>query len=94
MGTLKFSGGVAMKKVVVAFLLATSLPMAHAGEYVKCNGILSLSPGNGTAKFNINASRGDASSVCNMEGLQSLLEQVLGREIAGPTAIHRTHVLR
>lgn len=58
-----------MKKVIVSLLLAASLPMAHAGEYVKRNGALSLSSGNGIAEFNINASHGNASGVCNMEGV-------------------------
>lgn len=57
-----------MKKVIVSLLLAASLPMAHASEYVKRNGALSLSSGNGIAEFNINASHGNASGVCNMEG--------------------------
>jgi len=42
---------------------------AHAGEYVKPNGSLLLSTKNGFADFNINASRGDASGVRNMEGV-------------------------
>lgn len=58
-----------MKKVILSLLLATSLPLAHAGEYVKNNGSLSLSLGNGTAEFNINASLGSASGVCNIEGV-------------------------
>lgn len=58
-----------MKKVIVSLLLAASLSMAHAGEYVKRNGDLSLSPGNSAAEFNINASHGNASGVCNMEGV-------------------------
>lgn len=61
--------GVIMKKIVLTLLLASSFTMAHAGEYVKQNGDLSLSMGNGTAEFNINASHGNASGVCNMEGI-------------------------
>ncbi|EJX3081951.1 acyl-CoA dehydrogenase [Salmonella enterica] len=58
-----------MRNIIVTLLLAASLPMAHAGEYVKRNGALSLSPGNDAAEFNINASHGNASGVCNMEGV-------------------------
>ncbi|EKQ3557687.1 acyl-CoA dehydrogenase [Salmonella enterica] len=58
-----------MKKIVLTLLLASSFSMAHAGEYTKQNGALSLSTGNGTAEFNINASHGNASGVCNMEGV-------------------------
>lgn len=58
-----------MKKIVLTLLLASSSTMAHAGEYVKQNGYLSLSTENGTAEFNINASHGNASGVCNMEGV-------------------------
>ncbi|MDT7458372.1 acyl-CoA dehydrogenase [Citrobacter koseri] len=58
-----------MKKIVLTLLLASSFTMAHAGEYVKRNGALSLLTGNGTAEFNINASHGNASGVCNMEGV-------------------------
>ncbi|WP_404931829.1 acyl-CoA dehydrogenase, partial [Pectobacterium brasiliense] len=39
------------------------------GMPVKPNGSLSLSAKNGFADFSINASRGDASGVCNMEGV-------------------------
>ncbi|MEY7269439.1 acyl-CoA dehydrogenase [Citrobacter koseri] len=58
-----------MKKIVLTLLLASSFTMAHAAEYVKRNGALSLWMGNGTAEFNINASHGNASGVCNMEGI-------------------------
>lgn len=58
-----------MKKIVLTFLLASSFTMAHAAEYVKRNGALSLSTRNDTAEFNINASHGNASGVCNMEGI-------------------------
>jgi hypothetical protein len=43
--------------------------MVHAGEYVKRNGVLSLSSENGAAGFNVNASHGNASGICNMEGV-------------------------
>lgn len=58
-----------MKKIALTLLLASSFPMAHAAEYVKRNGALSLSTRNDTAEFNINASHGNASGVCNMEGI-------------------------
>lgn len=58
-----------MKKIILTLLLVSCLPIAHAGEYVKRNGALSLSPGNGATEFNINASNGNASGVCNMEGV-------------------------
>lgn len=58
-----------MKKIVLTLLLAISFTMAHAAEYFKQNGALSLSMGNDTAEFNINAPHGDASGVCNMEGI-------------------------
>ncbi|ULS52229.1 acyl-CoA dehydrogenase [Pectobacterium carotovorum] len=58
-----------MKKIVSALSIACFATFAHAGEYVKSNGILSLSAKNGSADFSINASHGDASGVCNMEGV-------------------------
>ncbi|MFJ5480479.1 acyl-CoA dehydrogenase [Pectobacterium carotovorum] len=61
--------GYFMKKIVSALSIACFATFAHAGEYVKSNGILSLSAKNGSADFSINASHGDASGVCNMEGV-------------------------
>ncbi|EAM9428028.1 TPA_asm: acyl-CoA dehydrogenase [Salmonella enterica] len=58
-----------MKKIALTVLLASSFTMAHAAEYAKRNGALFLSPGNGATEFNINASNGNASGVCNMEGV-------------------------
>ncbi|EAM5405517.1 acyl-CoA dehydrogenase [Salmonella enterica] len=58
-----------MKKTILLFILASGLSMAHAGEYIKRNGALSLSQGSGAVEFNINASHGNASGVCNMEGI-------------------------
>ncbi|EOC0265345.1 acyl-CoA dehydrogenase [Cronobacter dublinensis] len=58
-----------MKKIISFLFIASSATFAHAGEYVKSNGILSLSAKNGSAEFSINASHGDASGVCNMEGV-------------------------
>lgn len=58
-----------MKKIISMLFIASYATFAHAGEYVKSNGILSLSAKNGSAEFSINASRGDASGVCNMEGV-------------------------
>lgn len=56
-----------MKKTIFALCLLTFLPLVHAGEYVKRNGILSLTPAVKIAKFNINASHGDT-SVCEIQG--------------------------
>ncbi len=58
-----------MKKILLALLIASSFTIAHAAEYVKRYGFLSLSVKNGFAEFNFNASRGDDSGVCNMEGV-------------------------
>ncbi|WP_323644715.1 hypothetical protein [Pectobacterium versatile] len=63
-----------MKKIISILLIVSSFHFAHAGEYVKPNGILSLSAKNGSAKFSINASHGDASGVCNMEGIAESVE--------------------
>ncbi|MBG6246232.1 acyl-CoA dehydrogenase [Candidatus Symbiopectobacterium sp. 'North America'] len=56
-----------MKKITIAFILIANLPLAHAGEYVKRNGVLSLSPRGAVAEFNINASHGDT-SICEIYG--------------------------
>ncbi|EAA8812189.1 acyl-CoA dehydrogenase [Salmonella enterica subsp. enterica serovar Agama] len=56
-----------MNKVIVAFLMIINLSVAHADEYVKRNGALSLFLNNGTAEFNINTSNGNASGVCNID---------------------------
>ncbi|QMI03390.1 acyl-CoA dehydrogenase [Citrobacter sp. RHB25-C09] len=56
-----------MKKIIITLCLMASLPWAHAGEYIKRNGILSLSPAVEVAKFNINASHGDT-SICEIQG--------------------------
>jgi hypothetical protein len=58
-----------MKKIISVLFIVSSFHFAHAGEYVKANSYLSLSAKNGFAEFNINASRGEASGVCNMEGV-------------------------
>lgn len=58
-----------MKKIISILFIVSSFTFAHAGEYVKPNGSMSLSAKNGFADFSINASRGDASGVCNMEGV-------------------------
>lgn len=58
-----------MKKTISILFIVSSFTFAHAGEYVKPNGSMSLSAKNGFADFSINASRGDASGVCNMEGV-------------------------
>ena len=56
-----------MKNITIAFILVTSVSLAHAGEYVKRNGILSLSPRGEIAEFNINDSHGDT-SICEVYG--------------------------
>lgn len=57
-----------MNKIIAAFLKIVNLSVAHADEYVKRNGALSLFLNNGIAEFNINASHGKASGVCNIDG--------------------------
>lgn len=69
-----------MKKIVLTLVLVVSLPFAYAGEYVKRDGVLSILSGNGTAKFSINASHGDASGVCNMEGIAESVEAGAGQQ--------------
>ncbi|MEH0013685.1 acyl-CoA dehydrogenase [Citrobacter portucalensis] len=58
-----------MKKAIVTFLLIASLPVAHADAYVKRNGALSIFQHNEGIEFNINASHGNSSGVCNMDGV-------------------------
>ncbi|MCA6952798.1 acyl-CoA dehydrogenase [Pectobacterium polaris] len=58
-----------MKKIISILFIVSCSTFAYAGEYVKPNGSLLLSAKNGFADFSINASRGDASGVCNMEGV-------------------------
>lgn len=58
-----------MKKLILVFILTGGFNMAYANEYIKNNGVLSLSSDNGSAKFSINASHGSSSGVCNMEGV-------------------------
>lgn len=58
-----------VKKIISILLIVSSFHFVRAGEYVKANGYLLLSANNGFAEFIINASRGDASSFCNMEGV-------------------------
>ena len=55
------------RKLLVLLMVAIALP-AVAAQYVKPGAVLTLNPGKGNAKFNINASTGDGSGVCNMEG--------------------------
>lgn len=58
-----------MKKIIMGFILIACIPTVNAEEYVKQNGILSLFMGNNGAEFNINASHGDTSGVCSLEGI-------------------------
>ena len=57
-----------MNRKLLALLMVTiTLPVA-AAQYVKPGAVLTLHPGQNNAEFNINASTGDGSGVCNMEG--------------------------
>ncbi|EAO2081606.1 acyl-CoA dehydrogenase [Salmonella enterica] len=58
-----------MKRSVSVLLFIVSIPMAHASEYMKRDGALSLFQHDGDVEFNINASHGNTSGVCNMEGI-------------------------
>ncbi len=55
------------RKLLALLMAAITLPVA-AAQYVKPGAVLTLNPGKGNAEFNINASTGDGSGVCNMEG--------------------------
>ena len=55
------------RKLLALFRAAITLPVA-AAQYVKPGAVLTLHPGQNNAEFNINASTGDGSGVCNMEG--------------------------
>lgn len=55
------------RKLLALLMAAITLPVA-AAQYVKPGAVLTLNPGKGNAEFNINASTGNGSGVCNMEG--------------------------
>ncbi|WP_370619719.1 acyl-CoA dehydrogenase [Citrobacter meridianamericanus] len=55
------------RKLLASLMAAITLPVA-AAQYVKPGAVLTLNPGKGNAEFNINASTGDGSGVCNMDG--------------------------
>ncbi|EAA2771243.1 acyl-CoA dehydrogenase [Salmonella enterica subsp. diarizonae] len=55
------------RKLLALLMAAITLPVA-AAQYVKPGAVLTLNPGQNNAEFNINASTGDGSGVCNMEG--------------------------
>lgn len=55
------------RKLLVLLMVAIALPAA-AAQYVKPGAVLTLHPGQNNAEFNINASTGDGSGVCNIEG--------------------------
>ncbi len=55
------------RKLLALLMAAITLPVA-AAQYVKPGAVLTLNPGKGNAEFSINASTGDGSGVCNMEG--------------------------
>lgn len=58
-----------MKKWIILFISIGGFNFVYADEYIKNNGTLSLSSDNGSAKFSINASHGNSTGVCNMEGV-------------------------
>ncbi|MDU2377506.1 MAG: acyl-CoA dehydrogenase [Enterobacter cloacae] len=55
------------RKLMTLLMVAITLP-AVATQYAKPGAVLTLNPGQDNAEFNINASMGDGSGVCNMEG--------------------------
>lgn len=57
-----------MNRNLLALLMAAITLPATAEQYVKPGAVLTLNPGKDNADFNINASTGDGSGVCNMEG--------------------------
>ncbi|EAM2920087.1 acyl-CoA dehydrogenase [Salmonella enterica] len=57
-----------MNRKLLALLMVTITLPAAATQYVKPGAVLTLHPGQNNAEFNINASTGDGSGVCNMEG--------------------------
>ncbi|WP_436933322.1 acyl-CoA dehydrogenase [Escherichia coli] len=57
-----------MNRKLLALLMAAIALPALAAQYVKPGAILTLNPGEGKAEFSINASTGDGSGICNMDG--------------------------
>ncbi|HEA0261622.1 TPA: acyl-CoA dehydrogenase [Salmonella enterica] len=55
------------RKLLALLMVATTLPAA-ATQYVKPGAALNLNSRQDNAEFNINASTGNGSGVCNMEG--------------------------
>lgn len=55
------------RKLLVLLMVTIALPAA-ATQYVKPGAVLTLNPGKSNVEFNINASTGDGSGVCNIEG--------------------------
>ena len=55
------------KKLLILLMVTIALPAA-ATQYVKPGAVLTLNPGKSNADFNINASTGDGSGICNMDG--------------------------
>lgn len=64
------------KKLMALLMIAVTLPAA-ATQYVKPGAVLTLNPGQNNAEFHINASTGDGSGVCNIEGTA---QQIAARE--------------
>ncbi|QSW34629.1 acyl-CoA dehydrogenase [Leclercia pneumoniae] len=57
-----------MNRKLLALLMAAIALPAAAAQYVKPGAILTVYPGEGKAEFSINASTGDGSGLCNMDG--------------------------
>lgn len=71
--------GIVMKKFPMIFIFVTGSSLAHANVYTKNNSVLSLSPGNGVAEFNINVFHGNVSGICKMGGVAESVEAGAGQ---------------
>lgn len=58
-----------MNRLTVTLLLMLISTAASAADYIKPNAGLSLTPQGENMAFSINSSYGDASGVCNMDGV-------------------------
>ena len=58
-----------MKKMTATLILMLMTTAVNAAEYVKLDAGLSLKPQGENMAFSINSSYGDASGVCNLEGV-------------------------
>lgn len=57
-----------MRLIVAISFMSALISTSYAKEYVKKDGFLSLNKNDSSANFIINASHGQASGVCNIEG--------------------------